>query len=128
MPIVTKEEVIMSTKSLFALLSVLVIIVGCKTFDWNREPNVITPPPYWQTQSQQNELTEMRAFHERRSAEMSEGVNVFRNREMERMAITGREMDGEMKKKQPPSPQGKAMTTPEKRERWSWANWMSRFR
>ena len=128
MPIATKEEVIMSTKNLFALLSVLVIVVGCKTFDWNRDPSVITPPPYWQTQSQQDELAEMRAFHERRSAEMSEGVNVVRNREMERMAVTGREMDREMDKKQPPSPQGKAMTTPEKRERWSWTNWTSRFR
>jgi len=58
-------------------------------------PDIITVPPYWQSQNQhmQDHLAEMRAFHEKESAEMSEDIYIVRNREMERLEAAGKELE-----------------------------------
>ena len=119
----------MPTKYLFALLSIVAITAGCNMMDRQSAPSITTPPPYWQSHSQLagGQLADIRAFHEREAAEMSEGMQVFRNREMERLAATGKELEREETRK-PPQQQESFSNTPAQRERWSWTNWTSRFR
>ena len=94
MPIVTKRGDVMSSKYLFTLLQILILSVGCSLLD-RSSPNVATTPPYWQPQGDhaQSQLNELRAFHDKESAKMSDDVHVFRNREMERLAHTGKELE-----------------------------------
>jgi hypothetical protein len=69
--------------------------MGCTVLD-RHPPNVESAPPYWQPESQravQNQLEEMRVFHDKESAKMSEEVHVFRNKEMDRLASAGKELE-----------------------------------
>jgi hypothetical protein len=94
MPILREERVIMSPKCHFLLL-LFVVSAGCTILD-RRPPNLESAPPYWQPESQrvvQNQLEEMRVFHDKESAKMSEDIHVFRNREMERLAKAGKELE-----------------------------------
>ena len=131
-PIVPIEGIIMSIKHLFILLSVVTITAGCNMMDRQSTPKVATPPPYWQSQSQleANHLAEMRAFHERKSAEMSEGVHVFRNREMERLTAAGRDLEREREgnNHQPAPSRESVAKASEQRKKWSWTNLTSVFR
>jgi len=116
MPMVAKRGDIMSSKYHFVLLLTLVLSAGCNILD-RSSPNVATTPPYWQPQGQhtQSQFDEMRAFHDKESAKMSEDMHVFRNREMERLAKAGKEL--EIEKYQ----QEDYEKTLERRERWtSW--------
>jgi hypothetical protein len=64
-------------------------------FDRQPPPNIETTPPYWQSQSQ---LEELRLFHEKETANMarmSEDVHVVRNREMERLEAASKELERE---------------------------------
>ena len=65
--------------------------------DWQKASNLAEAPPYLQPQDQlvQNQLEEMRAFHEKESAKMLEDVRVFRNGEMERLALAGKALEKE---------------------------------
>jgi len=70
------------------------VTTGCNTTQ-RSSPNVATIPPYWHSQNQQthNQVAEMRAFHEKESEKMSEDLHVFRNREMERLEATSKELE-----------------------------------
>jgi len=86
----------MSIKNFFALLLIFVIMPGCHFLDQS-SPHVMTVPPYWQSQHQrmQDQLTDIRAFHEKESAEISEDMYIVRNREMERLEAAGKELEKE---------------------------------
>ena len=118
MPIVTDRGSIMSSKYLFVLLLTLVLSAGCSILD-RSSPNVATTPPYWQPHGQhaQSQFDEMRAFHEKESAKMLEDMHVFRNREMERLAKAGKELEIDKRE------QEDYEKTLERREKWtSWFN------
>ena len=84
----------MPKKYLFTLL-IFVVLAGCNLMDQQQSPNITTAPPYLQPRSErvQSQLDEMRAFHEKESAAMSEEVYVVRNREMERLKVAGKELE-----------------------------------
>lgn len=108
----------MSSKYLFVLILTLILSAGCNILD-RSAPNVVTTPPYWQLQGgyTQSQFDEMRAFHEKESAKMSEDMHVFRNREMERLATAGKELEIETQRQEGDK---KAV---ERREKWtSWFN------
>ena len=91
MPIVTRVGVVMSMrKHLFILLLIFATVVGCNLLDRQPAPNIKTTPPYWQSQRQ---LEELRTFHEKESAKMSQEMHVVRNREMERLEAAGKELE-----------------------------------
>jgi hypothetical protein len=77
--------------------------------------NVATTPPYWQSQNQQsqNQLAEMRAFHEQESAKMTEDMHHFRNHEVERLQAAGKELEREQ------VTQKASEKTPVQKEKWS---------
>jgi hypothetical protein len=84
----------MSSKYLFLSL-LFVVSAGCTMLD-RRPPNLESAPPYWQPESQrvvQNQLEEMRVFHDKESAKMSEDIHIFRNQEIERLASAGKELE-----------------------------------
>ena len=85
----------MSVKNFFALLSLFAITSGCNWLDKQPPLDVMTAPPYLQSQSQrmQEQLMEMRAFHEKESAEISEDLHIVRNREIERLGATSKELE-----------------------------------
>ena len=132
----------MSTKHFFVLLSLFVLTVGCKMQDRQESPNVATAPPYWQSHSQQaqNQLADMRAFHERESAKIAEEMHIFRNREMERLTAAGEELQREQNKKKIEEKEERIVSQPEiiaeipeprtaeSREKWSWTNPSSWFK
>ena len=95
MPIVAKWGIFMSAKYFFILLSVFAVSVGCNLMDRQPSPNVAETPPYLQPRSgqAQSQLAEMRAFHEKESAKMSEDMRVARSREMERLETVGKELE-----------------------------------
>jgi|GEM_PF-2293955 len=140
MPIVPKRGFVMSKQHFFILPLVLAVTAGCNMLERQSAPNVTTAPPYWQSQSQQAEtqLADMRAFHERESAELSDEMHVFRNREIERLAAAGKEMEREnsreagrehiLHKGSTPANTPQTRARPEQREAWSWTNWTSRFK
>ena len=84
----------MSAKYLFAPLLIFAVSAGC-TMDRTSSPNVMTVPPYLQSQNQlaQTQLAEMRVFHEKETSKMSEDMHIFQNREIERLAATGKELE-----------------------------------
>ena len=130
----------------FIFLLVFVIAPGCNMLDSNRSPNVTTPPPYWQTPSRlahgqlaESQLSEIRAFHEKETAAISEEMHVFRNREVERLSASGKELSdklsekgGEMNAGQPstskqnPQQQEHAASGPTKNEKWSLTGWFKK--
>ena len=85
------------SKYSFVLLLMLAASAGCHTLDRQPPPNVTAAPPYWQSQSQrqlaESQLNEMRTFHEKESAKLSEDVHVFRNHEMARLENAGKELE-----------------------------------
>ena len=85
----------MPTKHLFTLLITIAVSAGCNLIDRQQPPNVSETPPYLLPQSEftRSQLEDMRAFHEKESAKMSEDIRVARNREMERLAAVGKELD-----------------------------------
>ena len=85
----------MPIKYLFTLLLILVLSAGCNLMDRPQPPNIAETPPYWQPRSElaNSQLAEMRAFHERESAKISEDMRVARNREMDRLAAAGKELE-----------------------------------
>jgi len=87
----------MSTKHIITLSLVLVVLAGCNLMDRQTPPNIAETPPYLQPRSElaQSQLAEMRAFHEKESAKMSEDIRVARNREMERLEAAGKELEQE---------------------------------
>jgi hypothetical protein len=84
----------MSSKYLFIPCLLVIVSAGCTVLE-RQPPEVATAPPYWQSQSElaQDQLDEMRAFHDKESAKMMEEMHVFRNREMERLANAGKELE-----------------------------------
>jgi len=119
MSILVKRGVVMPIKYLFTLLSVLALSAGCNLMDRPQPPNIAETPPYWQPRSElaNSQLAEMRAFHERESAKISEDMRVARNREMDRLAAAGKELERNQRW------QEDYEKTQERR-----ANWMSWFR
>ena len=132
----------MSIKYLFVLLSAVVITAGCNTLYPQKAPNVTTPPPYWQTQDQlahctttQRQLAEMRVFHDREIAEMTEGIHIVRNREMERLSATGKELEAEANRQQSTSQRSNLATSQQSspatntatRSRWNLPDWLTNF-
>ena len=113
MPIATERGVVVPTKkSLFVLLFVFAV-GGCHLLDHQPSPNIETTPPYWQPQSQ---LEELRAFHDRESVkmqQMSNEVHIVRNREMERLEAAGKELEKEKEW------QDDYEKTVERREKWT---------
>jgi len=88
--------------------------------DQQQSPNIAETPPYWQPRSElvhSQQLAEMRAFHERESAKISEDMRVARNREMDRLATAGKALERDQRW------QEDYEKTQERR-----ANWMSWFR
>ena len=81
-------------KRLFVvLLWTFAIGAGCNLLDRQPAPNIEATPPYWQSQ---NQLEDLRSFHEKESAKMSkmsEEVHIVRNREMERLEAAGKELE-----------------------------------
>ena len=108
----------LTEKHLFILLLVLITMAGCGLLERQPAPNIETTPPYWQPQSQMDEL---RSFHESESAkmsQMSDEVHVVRNREMERLEAAGKELDKEKRW------QEDYEQTVERREKW--ASWFKK--
>ena len=113
----------MSAKYLFALLSVLFVLAGCNLTDRQQSPSLAQTPPYLQPQSDrtQSQLAELRAFHERESAKMSEDLRVVHNREMAQLETTGKEMQRDKPRYED---YGK---TQERKATWmSWTNWFKK--
>ena len=94
----------MSIKYLLIPLLMFALSAGC-TRDRVPPPDIAKVPPYWQSQSQleQNQLQEMRTFHEKESAKMSEELLVFRNGKTERLAATGKELKNEQEDSKKPA-------------------------
>jgi hypothetical protein len=105
----------MSSKYLFTLLLMLVVPSGCNTFERRQSPNIVAPPPYLQSQNQlvRDQLAEMRAFHEKESAKISEDMHIFHNQEIERLATAGKELEKDRLW------QEDYKKTVERREKWS---------
>jgi hypothetical protein len=95
MTIASVARIVMSSKNLFLLL-MFVVSAGCTMLD-RSPPDIEAAPPYLQSHSQrtQSQLDEMRVFHDKESAKMSEDMYIFRNREMERLVSTGKELERE---------------------------------
>ena len=110
----------MSTKHLFTLLLVFAVSAGCNLMDRQQSPNVAETPPYLQPQSElaRSQLADMRAFHEKESAKMSEDIRVARNREMERLEATGKELERDKPR------QEDYEKTQERRAKWT--SWFTR--
>ena len=94
----------MPIKYLSIPLLILAVSAGC-TRDRLASMDIAETPPYWQSQSQltQNQLEEMRTFHENESAKMSEELYVFRNGKMEHLAATGKELKNEQENSKKPA-------------------------
>ena len=110
----------MPTKLFFTLTLMFAVATGCNLMDRQTPPNIAETPPYWQPQSEiaHQQLADMRAFHERETAKMSEDIQVARNREMERLEATGKELEKERLW------QEDYEKTVERREKWS--NWFKK--
>jgi hypothetical protein len=65
-------------------------VAGCNLLDRSPPPSIETTPPYWQPQSQ---LEELRSFHEKESAKIADDMHVFRNHEMARLENAGKELE-----------------------------------
>ena len=85
----------MPAKYLFALLLMFAVMPGCGLLDRHSPPNIVSAPPYLQSENQQmrDQLTEMRIFHEKESAKISEDLHIVRNREMERLGAASKELE-----------------------------------
>ena len=85
----------MSIKHLFVLLPMLAVLPGCNLMERQSSPNVTQTPPYLQPRSElaHSQLEEMRAFHEKESARISEDLRSAHIREMERLDATGKELE-----------------------------------
>jgi len=113
----------MYTKYLFALLLVFVVSAGCTLMDKQQSPSVAETPPYLQPRSgqTQNQLAELRAFHEKDSAKISEDLRVAHNREMAKLEAAGKELEREKLW------QEDYEKTQERRAKWmSWTNWFKK--
>ena len=117
----------MDTKRFCVLLLCSTLASGCHMLDNQKSPDVMTAPPYWQSQSQitQDQLSEMRAFHEKESSRISEDIHVFRNREVERLAANSKEMES-AKPRQAKTQNDSRTETPEQRDKWAWLNWFNK--
>ena len=119
-PILTDGGPTSMKKHLFILLLLIFTAAGCTLLDRQPAPNVEVTPPYWQPQSQlaQEQLAELRAFHEKESAKMSkmsDEIHIVRNREIERLEAAEKFVDEENRW------QEDYAKTLEKREKWtSW--------
>jgi len=58
-------------------------------------PDIAETPPYLQQRNEpaQNQLAEMRAFHENESARMSKEMHLVHNAEMERLGAAGKALE-----------------------------------
>ncbi|MCL2005637.1 MAG: hypothetical protein FWG73_05670 [Planctomycetaceae bacterium] len=112
----------MLIRHVFALLLFSLLASGCNVLDSRSSPSVMTVPPYWQSQNHtaQDQMADLRAFHEKESSNISEDLHVFRNREVERMAAESKEM-----KKSAPRQENQANGT-ESKESWAWLNWFNK--
>jgi hypothetical protein len=121
-----KGSLFMATKNyLFAPLLVLsVLTAGCNLMEQQTPPNVAETPPYLQPRSElaQSQLAEMRAFHDKESAQMTEEMRVIRNREIERLETAGKEIEQE---KIWQDDYEKTLEQREKRSNWI-ANWFKK--
>ena len=102
-----------TTKVFFVLIFFFATAAGCSLLDRQPPPNIETTPPYWQPQSQMEEL---RSFHDKESAKMSQlsnEVHIVRNREMERLEAASKELEKEQHW------QEDYEKTVERREKWS---------
>ena len=102
----------MPVRKYFCALLVPIMMVGCAFLEQRPAPNIANTPPYWQPQ---NQLAELRAFHEKESAKMSDEMHVVRNREMERLEAAAKDLEREQRW------QESYEKTVERREKWgSW--------
>ena len=110
----------MPTKHLFILVLTSALLSGCNLMDRQKTPNIAETPPYWQPQSElaRQHLADVRAFHERESAQMSEDIRVARNREMDRLQAARKELEKDQLW------QEDYEKTLERREKWT--NWFKR--
>lgn len=86
----------MRTGVLFITLFGLAVSAGCQMMEQHRSPEVITTaPPYWQSPNQlaQSQMAEMRVFHEKEAALMSEEMLLFRNHEIERLEAASKGLE-----------------------------------
>ena len=106
----------MSIRYLFILFLLFAVSAGCTILD-RRPPAVATAPPYLQSQNElaQDQFDEMRAFHDKESAKMAEEMHVFRNREIERLAVAGKELEKDQRW------QEDYEKTLQRREKWNWS-------
>jgi hypothetical protein len=106
----------MSAKYRFISLLMLVMTAGCTMLDQQSPPDVKMAPPYWQSQNRpaQSQFAEMRSFHEKESAQMSEEMHRFHNHEIERLQAAGKEWEKDK------SQQQNNATTQDQKEKWSW--------
>ena len=110
----------MSTNHFFALLLVFTVSAGCSVVDRQSSSTVAETPPYLQPRSElaQSQLADMRAFHERDTAKMTEDLRAAHNREMGAFGTAGKELERD---KRPPEDFGRTPPQPEKRTGWtSW--------
>jgi len=107
--------VVMPTKHFFILSLALAVLAGCNVLDRHSPPSIAETPPYWQPQSGQerSQLADMRAFHERETARMSEDMRIVHNRELARLEAAGKELERDKRW------QEDYEKTLERRERWS---------
>ena len=105
----------MPTKYLFTLLLIFAVSAGCNLLDRQGPPNVAETPPYLQPRNElaQSQLAEMRAFHEKESAQMSEGMRATHNQEMARLEAAGKELEKDKRW------QEDYEKTQERREKWT---------
>ncbi|MDR0522686.1 MAG: hypothetical protein LBH00_12670 [Planctomycetaceae bacterium] len=99
------------------ILSVPVISAGCGLIEHRAAPNIEAPPPYLQPHQSayepQSPLSDIRAYHDKNSAQMLQEVHIVRNSEMERLETAGAELEKEQRW------QDDYKKTAEKRERWT---------
>jgi hypothetical protein len=110
----------MSVRYLFIPFLIFAVSAAGCTRDRLSSADVAVVPPYWQSQSQlaQSQFEEMRKFHEKESAKMSEDIHTFRNSKTERLAATGKEMKNDQQQ-QENRPKPPALTK-------TWASWFKK--
>lgn len=96
---------------------------GCGLMTPRAAPRIEEAPPYLQTHHQtaaqpHSQLSEIHAYHDKESAQMSRDVLIVRNREMEQLERAGAEIEKDQHW------QEDYKKTIEKRERWT--NWFKK--
>lgn len=106
----------MNVKFGSVLLAVSVLTPGCTLLE-ESPPNVVEAPPYWQSHDQRelDQLSEMWAFHEKETSDLSDEMNIVHNREMERLVSVEDEMKSGRLRQDEKQQGGEE-------KKWSWFN------